>query len=303
MPNATGTITLDAGTLTGNLTVNTANATFVNNATVGGTVFINNVSANTWNENGVGNKLNFNDPDAGTKLVIGAGKTVASLTLNKPAIVTIPATSTVTDLTVASTATGASINNNGTVTILTSNAATTVVGNGTVNNTAGTAESQITVGEDVKVENGAHETIAPLISEGYINSDGPNRINVGFKVNEDIDLSLTSKADIVISYFTVENGVETAIKTTPASNNLVKNKTWAGYLNDLNGNKYSKSNGNLYSNELVKDTLVITTVDPKYANMAYVNNEWVGNSAIRVKVVVIDNAGNRSETLTLNFPN
>lgn len=146
MPNATGTITLGAGTLTGNLTVNTPNATFVNNANVGGTVFINNVSANTWNENASGNKLEFNDPNANTNLVIAAGKTVASLTLKTQAVVTIPASSTVTALTVASTATGATINNSGTVTTLSSDATgTTITGNGSITTINGSQKPLATV--------------------------------------------------------------------------------------------------------------------------------------------------------------
>ncbi len=89
-------------------------ATVNNNAS--GTFTITNVSGNTWNENGSGNTLVFNDPDENTKLVIGANASVAKLTLGAAALtpkVTISQGATVANLVVETE--GATINNQGTV--------------------------------------------------------------------------------------------------------------------------------------------------------------------------------------------
>ncbi len=127
-----GTLNISAGTITGNLTVDAANATVNNAATVSGTITINNVSGNTWNENASGNTILFNDTDAGTNLVIGAGQTVANLTLNGPANVTVPSDATVSSLTVAPTADGSKIGNAGTILVIGGTGSVEVSGNGTV---------------------------------------------------------------------------------------------------------------------------------------------------------------------------
>lgn len=111
--NTAGTLNISAGNIGGNLTVNTANATVNNAATATGTITINNVSGNTWNENVSWNNLIFNDPDAGTKLVLGATARVASITLNRPAVVTIPTAASVGAL-IVNTA-GSTVNNAGAI--------------------------------------------------------------------------------------------------------------------------------------------------------------------------------------------
>ena len=116
-----------AGTINGNLTVSASNATVNNAAFVTGTITINDVSGNTWNENASGNKLVFNDPDAGTKLVLGSNASVASIKLNKPAAVTIPSGATVGTLTV--NAAGTTVDNTGTITVVEKNADVEITGN------------------------------------------------------------------------------------------------------------------------------------------------------------------------------
>jgi len=107
--------------------VNAANATVNNAATATGTITINNVSGNTWNENGLENNLVFADPDAGTSLVLGATASVRSLTLNTPAIVTIPTGASVRTLTV--NASGSTVNNDGMIEVLEKNADVEINGN------------------------------------------------------------------------------------------------------------------------------------------------------------------------------
>jgi|GEM_PF-1857934 len=84
------TINIKAGTITGNLTVNTPNATVNNNATVEGTITITDVSSGTWNELVSGNKLIFNAENK--TLHIPTNVTVTSLTINKNATVITPKT-------------------------------------------------------------------------------------------------------------------------------------------------------------------------------------------------------------------
>jgi hypothetical protein len=85
---------------------------------------------------------------------------------------------------------------------------------------------------------------------------------------------------------------------------IVKSKTWSGYLilGDT-GIKYCSGaeNNSAYVNLVPANEVIKTVVDPNYATMGYANDaEWIaaiqaGNVA--VKVTVIDNEGNVSETL------
>ncbi|NLC67535.1 MAG: hypothetical protein GX754_01860, partial [Clostridiaceae bacterium] len=79
--NAAGTITISAGTIDGNLTVNAPNATVNNYATVTGTITIIDVSSSSWNENANGNVIVVRDA-TGITIRIAAGKTVESLELD-----------------------------------------------------------------------------------------------------------------------------------------------------------------------------------------------------------------------------
>ena len=83
--DTTGTITISAGTITGNLTVDAKNATVNNEATVNGTITITDVASGTWNENISGNALVFEAE--GKALKIANDITVRSLIINKNATV------------------------------------------------------------------------------------------------------------------------------------------------------------------------------------------------------------------------
>jgi hypothetical protein len=142
---ATGTITLGSGTLTGDLTVNTPNASFVNNATVDGTTTIVDAAPSTFTNNGSLQAVVINDAN-GIRFVNGIDATVGTVTIDalngqvllegliQSVVVAKPATLTV----------------KGTISTLTANADVTVQGNGTVETTSGSGE--ITVREDVTVE-------------------------------------------------------------------------------------------------------------------------------------------------------
>ncbi|HZK00867.1 MAG TPA: hypothetical protein VFC79_12700, partial [Tissierellaceae bacterium] len=77
--NLTGTIDLRNLTITGDLTVETPNATVNNSAIVEGTITIINVSDSTWNENISGNRIVVN----GITIYIAPGTVVESLVLNE----------------------------------------------------------------------------------------------------------------------------------------------------------------------------------------------------------------------------
>jgi len=249
LPTATGTITLDAGTITGNLTVNTPNATFVNNATVGGTVFINNVSGNTWNENANNNKLEFNDPNANTNLVIATGKTVASLTLKTQAVVTIPATSTVTALTVATTATGATINNGGTVTTLTSNATDTTINNGQ-SGTVGTVNGSQAQNTEVVVNvNNANELVVALANTKNTKINLATGDYLGqFVIDRNLTLSGNGQANTTISAPAELTGTRAVLLVTNGANLSLNNLTVDGENrggDSLYGVKLENASGSL----------------------------------------------------------
>ncbi|MBP3916209.1 hypothetical protein, partial [Clostridium sp.] len=89
---------------------------------------------------------------------------------------------------------------------------------------------------------------------------------VTFELPETIDLSMGKQGNIIIK-LTDENGVVTR-----------KDKTWAGYLNDSNGNKYGQGiwNNTKYSNTLnpgVYSTTVSKTI--KKVELIVTNNNGV----------------------------
>lgn len=81
--DASGDIDLRNLTITGNLTVNTPNATVNNSATVNGTIDIQDVKDGTWNELANGNAIVVNDT-TGVRVVIAENVQVKELTLNQP---------------------------------------------------------------------------------------------------------------------------------------------------------------------------------------------------------------------------
>lgn len=151
------------GTATHNVEVDMSGATVNNKAA--GTFTITNVSGNTWNENVTGNTIVFNDPDAETNLVVGAGVTVGSLTLKTPAKVTVPSDATVSSLTVETGAAGSAIDNAGTIAKIAGTGSVEVSGGGEItqtNNpsvtvpTAGPADQVLTKGNDLIASAGVY---------------------------------------------------------------------------------------------------------------------------------------------------
>ncbi|SPF34248.1 exported hypothetical protein [Candidatus Desulfosporosinus infrequens] len=172
--NYTGTgtsvLTGNAGTrITGNLTVNTANASFKNGVGVGGTVNVVNVQVGTWTESADGNTLTITDPDGAVITVTGnpgsvtvaegsggsltlnvnAGGTVSNITSNAPVNIVVATGATVSNITSAAGSAGTTITNNGTTGSVTADVQTNIVvgTSGTVTNittAAGASGSTIT---------------------------------------------------------------------------------------------------------------------------------------------------------------
>jgi hypothetical protein len=152
--NHTGTgtsvLTGNAGNrIIGNLTVDTANASFNNGVTVSGTVNVVNVAIGTWTESADGNTLTITDSNGATIIVTGnpgsvtvsedasgsltvtvnAGATVTNITSNAPVNIVVAAGATVTNITAAAGSGGSTITNNGTTGTLTVNAPINLVAN------------------------------------------------------------------------------------------------------------------------------------------------------------------------------
>lgn len=96
-----GTLEISAGTITGNLEVNTPNATVNNYATVNGTITITDVASGTWNEYANNNTLIVEDKDG---LVLNILGDVQGITVSETAtgeiIITVDETATVTSMTI-----------------------------------------------------------------------------------------------------------------------------------------------------------------------------------------------------------
>ncbi len=131
---------------------------------------------------------------------------------------------------------------------------------------------------------------------------GSPRIELGFSLSEEIDLSQDKLGNILISYGKMDGS--TFVETLKSDGTpIVKSKTWSGYLNlGDTGVKYCSGaeNNTAYVNTVPADQEIKTVVDPNYSTMGYANDaEWLaaiqaGN--VVVKVTVIDNEGNMSVT-------
>ena len=124
-----GTVSIGKGSIDGNLTVEASKATVNNEASVSGTITIKDVAKGTWNENADNNTIIVDD-ETGITLNIGVGKTVKSLTLNQPTILTIASGATVSILNIVA---DSSVNNYGVVATLDTNANVEITGNNPVN--------------------------------------------------------------------------------------------------------------------------------------------------------------------------
>lgn len=212
-------------------------ATVNNNAS--GTFIVTDVSGSTWNENVSGNTIVFNDPNPGTNLVIGAGQTVAGLTLNSSAIVTIPSDATVTTLTVEAGAQSTTINNAGLITNLTSKATGVVLtGEGTVMNPTTSGDGTLVDGDGAPVE-GTEPALTPkeeqvkngtrLVGVAVGIDNAINQDTLGYLTNR--VTTLTSKGDAetqvainhasLLHVFTAKAPVKTNIQAYDSKGKIV----------------------------------------------------------------------------------
>jgi len=168
--------------------------------------------------------------------------------------------------------------------------------------------------QDSSQANGWMIAQSPLtITKNTMNSDNTGHVDLSFTINGvkdgSINLGQDSLGDVKIIYGSVDAGnvFTPYLKgTTPL---LVKSKAWSGYLNtyttDKTRTQYSQGIGTdssaSYNNTLPMNEAISTTVDGRYATMAYADTEeWraaVAAGNVAVKVVVTDNNGNTTEQI------
>lgn len=125
-----GTINLSNGTLTGNLTIDTKNASFVNNATVTGTTTITNVAPATFTNKGTLGAVTIDDAD-GTRFVNSG--VLGAVTIATNGNVTLGGALGTVNVTGE-----ANITNQGTIADFNAQSAITLFNNGTVTDLTGT---------------------------------------------------------------------------------------------------------------------------------------------------------------------
>lgn len=279
---ATGTVTLGAGTVTGTLTVNTPKASFVNNATVNGITTITDVADHTFTNNGTLHGVTIKDTN-GTRFVNSESATVGTVTVDA-VNATVRLEGIIPSVVVSKAATLTVI---GKVTSLTANAAVALEGTGTVVGTTGTGV--VKTGAGVTVETGAYDNVKPTISNTEL-SGNISQLVVGFQVDEAIDLSESSKGNVVISYRVKDaNGTYVEMKE--------KNKFWSGYLN-IGTTKYApgvksvtSDYNEAYSAIIPADQKLLTAVN----NPKWITQEQITKGDLKVVLTVTDNAGNHTE--------
>lgn len=121
-----------------------------------------------------------------------------------------------------------------------------------------------------------------------------NSLLLEFKVSEEIDLS-SNKGNIIIEYFTVEDGNLVPLRNTMANNDLKKDKTWDCYLWNENGS-FSKgvANDETCSNVVLADTKLSTYLFYGLrddGSMNYIDIDWSSDDEYAVKITVINSNG------------
>ncbi|OMF50172.1 hypothetical protein BK138_28220 [Paenibacillus rhizosphaerae] len=144
---------------------------------------------------------------------------------------------------------------------------------------------------------GPKDTVAPTIQDASLAVD--NGLVLNFSIDEDIDLS--TDADVRISYFEKNGENLVPIQNSITGGDLVKDKTWDGYLFGVEtGKNYSKGTAGVeaYLDEITANTKLATLVRQGYhssGDMDYVTIDWTKPATYVVKIEVTDNAGNVSE--------
>ena len=127
--------------ITGDLTIDAANATVTNNISIGGIITVKGVSGDSWIEKADGNRITLTDPNGGAiviegnpdditveqtaegiKITVKPGAKAVKITTNSPVEINVEAGAQVDNIEATGTAAGTRITNNGTVTSVESNA-------------------------------------------------------------------------------------------------------------------------------------------------------------------------------------
>jgi len=140
----------------------------------------------------------------------------------------------------------------------------------------------------------------PSINNATLTVD--NGLLLEFSINQEIDLD-NPLADVKIEYFTKSGNVLTAIKNTTLDADLVKDKTWDGYLwSNVSGIEVNYSKGtdpdSPYENVIPANTELATLVKQGHhanGDMDYVEIDWTEPATYVVKITVTANDGKVSE--------
>ncbi|MCQ6561398.1 S-layer homology domain-containing protein [Paenibacillus mendelii] len=140
---------------------------------------------------------------------------------------------------------------------------------------------------------------APVISNDAEMTVDNQGLTLLFSFNEQIDLG--TSANVEIKYFQQTHAGLLPLKNKTAGTDLVKNKTWDGYLYGMeNGVSYSKGTANIAANQNVisANTKLGSLVKQGHhgvdGDMDYVTIDWNAPATYVAQIVVTDNVGNRS---------
>ena len=118
-----------------------------------------------------------------------------------------------------------------------------------------------------------------------------SNINLGITLDNDMNIGLSTKDNITIQYLDGNDKVITANRKIQS-----KDKNWAGYLNDAEGNKYgngTKAQGT-YSNELKAGVRYTTAV-----NAPFVGSNILEGFEEVAKVKVVVKVGDETQEVVL----
>jgi|GEM_PF-2179705 len=201
--------------ITGDLTVDTPNASFENRVTVGGKVSIANVSPNSWTEAADGNTLTITIPGGATITVTGSpgsvtvtedasgnlilivspGAVIDSITTNAPVNIQVAEGATVSEINIEDGAGGTVITNNGTIDTLNVNASINLVAN--------KAPTNITVESGGSLDiSGDEADKVPVVSAISITTE-PVDVS-GLDNNAEVTVTLSTTTSQASIYYTLD---------------------------------------------------------------------------------------------------
>ena len=204
----TGTTVLTgtaASSIVGDLTVNTANASFNNGIRVSGSVNVVNVKVGSWTESADGNTLTITDPDgaiitvtgspgsvtvtqdAGGKLTVtvNPGANVTNITTNAPVNIVVSAGATVTSITAGAGSDNTTITNDGTTGTVAANAPINLVANvAPAKTVTGASGSVTTSGTNAASVNVVRDLTPPTLSSPSVSAVGDVTASLNFTSNK-----------------------------------------------------------------------------------------------------------------------